>query len=57
VKPESVLIMLGYMVAAVLILMITDHLDAEGWFYQALAAGGAVPLGYWCAYCDSGGPI
>ena len=51
-KTESVVVMFGYLWMAIAVLSEMEHFGPEGWAYQALAAAGAIPLGYWCAHCD-----
>lgn len=50
-KLDSLLCMAGYMVAAILILMMTDRL--EGVYEPIFACAGAIPIGYWCSWCDA----
>jgi membrane associated rhomboid family serine protease len=49
-KPESILCIIGYAIAAMIILSATGSVDS--WQAHILGALGAIPLGYWCAHCD-----
>jgi hypothetical protein len=49
-KPESVLCLVGYAIAATIIVSATG--TADSWQAHVLSCLGAMPIGYWCAHCD-----